>query len=157
MAYTQLLYQIVFSTKYRENVLTKPERDKLYAYMHGILKNKKCHVYIINGVENHVHIITHIHQTVAIADLVRTIKANSSKWIKDNDYFPDFIGWQTKYAAFSYSIEAKKNLINYVARQEEHHEKQSFEEETIKLLKKHKVEYNEKFLFPKKEKETPKE
>jgi REP element-mobilizing transposase RayT len=84
--YTQLLYQIVFSTKERNPVLAKPNRARLFRYISGILKNKNCHVYIINGVEDHIHILTHIHQSIAIADLVKDIKVASNLFINNKIY-----------------------------------------------------------------------
>ncbi len=109
--YTQLLYQIVYSTKNRKRTLSKENREALFKYIWGILKNKKCHLYRINGVEDHLHIVTHIHPMVALAPLVKDIKIASSSYIKDNKLFPNFGGWQEGYAAFTYSIDAKNNLI----------------------------------------------
>ena len=80
--YTQTLYQIVFSTKHRERTLTKENRPEVFKYIWGILKNKKCHLYRINGVEDHLHIVTHLHPSVALADLVKDIKVASSAYIK---------------------------------------------------------------------------
>ena len=81
--YTQILYQIVFRTKNSEPTLVEPDRENLYRYMGGILKNKKCHLYRIGGVENHIHIITHIHPSVALASLVKDLKLASSDYIKN--------------------------------------------------------------------------
>ncbi len=145
-SYTQTLYQIVFSTKYREKTMTKAERPELFAYIWGILKNKKCHLYRINGVEDHLHIITSIHPSIAVADLVKDIKLGASKFIKQKGIFKEFRGWQNGYAAFTYSQEAKHNLIEYVKRQEEHHKKQSAKEELVKLLEEHKIVFDEKYL-----------
>lgn len=85
--YTQIIYQIVFSTKNRLNTLSKDNRPKLFEYVIGILKNNKWHVYCINGVENHIHIVTHLHPTVALAWLVKDIKLASSSFIKDRSVF----------------------------------------------------------------------
>ncbi len=144
--YTQILYQIVFSTKKRERTLTKENRPELFKYIWGILKNKKCHLYRLNGVEDHLHIVTHLHPSVALADLIKDIKIASSDYIKGRRLFEHFGGWQDGYAAFTYSIEAKNNLIEYVINQEEHHKKKTFREELIDLLKEHRVEFDEKYL-----------
>ena len=85
--YTQSLYQIIFSTKRREPTLSKDNRPELFKYIWGILKNKKCHLYRINGVEDHIHIITHLHQSVALAILVKDIKIASSMFIKEQGLF----------------------------------------------------------------------
>ena len=144
--YTQILYQIVFSTKRRERTLTKENRPELFKYIWGILKNKKCHLYRINGVEDHLHIVTHIHPTVALASLVKDIKIASSGYIKEKGLFPDFDSWQEGYGAFTYSINAKNDLIEYVKSQEEHHKILTYREELIALLKEHEVEFEEKYL-----------
>jgi REP element-mobilizing transposase RayT len=144
--YTQLLYQIIFSTKNREKVLQKPGRPALFGYIAGILKNKKCHSYQINGVEDHLHIVTHIHPTVSVAGLVKDIKLASSKCIKRNRLFLDFNGWQTGYGAFTYAYQEKNQLVRYVINQEEHHKKVTFKEELIALLQEHGIEYDERYL-----------
>lgn len=144
--YTQILYQIVFSTKKRAPILHKENRQKLFEYIWGILKNKKCHLYRLNGVEDHLHIVTHLHPTVALASLVKDIKVASAAYIKEKSLFEHFDGWQDGYAAFTYSIEAKDNLINYVKNQEEHHKTKTFREELSDLLCEHGVEFDEKYL-----------
>jgi len=99
--YTQILYQIVFSTKNREACLIKDKREELYSYIWGIVKNKKCHLYRIGGVEDHIHIVTHLHQSIALADLVKDIKTASSNMIKAEKMFKGFSGWQIGYGAFT--------------------------------------------------------
>jgi putative transposase len=145
--YTQILYQIVFSTKDREPNLTKDNREELFKYIWGLLKNKKCHLYRINGVEDHLHIITHLHPSVSLASLLKDIKLSSSQYIKSNGLFKRFNGWQEGYGAFTYSIKEKDRLIEYVKNQEDHHKIMSYKEEFIELLKEHGIEFDEKFLF----------
>jgi putative transposase len=143
--YTQIIYQIVFSTKNRVNSL-QGNRNELFKYISGILKKKDCHLYQIGGVSDHIHIITHLHPSLALANLVKDIKIASSKFIKSQDIFPEFTSWQEGYAAFTYSIDAKDNLIRHVQNQEAHHKKVTFIDELKALLKKHNVEYDEKYL-----------
>lgn len=145
--YTQLLYQIVFSTKNRKPILVKDNREELFKYIWGILKNKRCHLYRVNGVEDHLHIITHIHPTIQVSTLVKDIKLGSSDYIKNNALFPQFDGWQEGYAGFTYAIKEKGRLIEYVKNQEEHHKKMTFKEELIELLREHEVDYEEKYLL----------
>ncbi|MBV6483658.1 MAG: hypothetical protein KFKLKKLM_00110 [Flavobacteriales bacterium] len=145
--YTQILYQIVFSTKHREQTLDANNRKELYQYIWGILKNKKCHLYQIGGIEDHVHIIIHLHPSVSLANLVKDIKLASSEFIKTNKLFKNFNGWQSGYVAFTYSIEAKENLINYVKNQEQHHKIKSFKDEYLEILKEHGIDYDEKYLL----------
>jgi len=97
--YTQILYQIVFSTKNREKALIKVNREKLNRYIWGILNNKKCVLYRINGVEDHIHLATHIHPTIAVSSLIKDIKVSSSIWMKEQGLFPAFTAWQKGYGA----------------------------------------------------------
>ena len=143
--YIQIIYQLIFSTKNRVNSL-QGIREELYKYIGGILNNKSCHLYQIGGVSDHIHIITHLHPSIALSDLVKDIKIASSKHIKAHELFPLFTNWQEGYAAFTYSVEAKDNLIRYVQNQEAHHRKQKFDEELKLLLKEHKVEYDKKYF-----------
>jgi len=145
--YTQILYQIVFSTKDRGCTMNKEHRKDFYKYTWGILQSKKCILYQMNGVEDHVHILTHLHPSIALADLVKDIKVAGSKYIKENNLFPTFDGWQDGYGGFTYSNDRKANLINYIKNQEEHHKTISFREEYIALLKEHNIEFDEKYLF----------
>ncbi len=145
--FTQLLYHIVFSTKNRERVLTKDNREKLFKYIWGVLKNNKCVLYRINGVEDHLHIITHIHPTVSVSSLIKDIKVSSSTWVKEEKVFSNFDSWQVGYGAFTYSIKEKEVLINYVKNQESHHKTISFRDEFIELLKEHEIDFDEKYLF----------
>lgn len=145
--YTQILYQLVFSTKNRERTLSKEHRQKLFKYIWGILENKKCHLYRINGVEDHLHILTHLHPSISLSDLIKDIKLASAKFIKEQNLFPSFNGWQDGYGAFTYSIGQKDALIFYIKNQEAHHSKISFREEYIELLKEHEIEFEEKFLL----------
>jgi len=143
--YTQILYHIVFSTKDRHQTLIESGQEKLYRYIWGILEKQNCHLYRINGVED--HILTHLHPSVALAELVKDIKVASSCFIKQENIFPHFTGWQDGYGGFTYSISAKDNLIEYIKNQKEHHKKVSFRDEYISLLKEHGIEFDEKYLF----------
>jgi len=145
--YTQILYQIVFSTKKRKPCLIKKNREKMYRHMWGTLKNKNCHLYRINGIEDHLHIVTHLHPTIAPSAMVKDLKLSSSSFINREHLFPAFDGWQNGYAAFTYSISEKNRLIEYVKNQEVHHKEMSFKEELIELLKEHKINYEEKYLL----------
>ena len=145
--YTQILYQIVFSTKNREKTMIESERQRLFAFITGVLKNKGCNLYRINGIEDHLHIASHIHPSIALADLVKDIKLAASDFIKEIKLFPDFSGWQTGYGAFTYSIRSKENLIRYIINQKEHHKKIAFREEYIKLLQENNIVFEERYLF----------
>lgn len=146
MSYTQIMYHIVFATKGREPTLTKDHREELFRYIRGIIKNSNGHLYRMNGVEDHIHILASLHPSVCLADLVKDIKTGSSKWIKEKNFFPAFSNWQDGYAAFSQSFEDKDALIEYIKNQEEHHRVHSFTEELIRRLDEAGIEYDPKYL-----------
>ncbi len=145
--YTQIIYQVVFSTKHRQMTLTADKRDDLYKYISGVLQNKKCHLYRIGGVEDHIHILFHLHPTVALSTLVKDIKMASSDYIKRNKIFLSFNGWQEGYGAFTYSIKEKDILIEYIKNQEAHHHKHTFMGEYLQLLSDNQINYDEKYVF----------
>jgi putative transposase len=144
--HTQILYQVVFSTKYRKPTLRKEDRPQLFKLIWGLLKNKRCHLYRINGVEDHIHIVFALHPSVSLASLVKDIKLSATVFIKKTGIYPGFGGWQEGYGAFTYAIEAKDNLIRYVKNQEVHHQKKTSKAEYIKMLKDHQIEYDEQYL-----------
>jgi len=145
--HSQILYQIVFATKNRENTLTQQNREILYRYIWGILNNKKCHLYRVGGIANHIHIVTHLHPSVSLSSLVKDIKIASAQHIKTHNLFEGFTGWQEGYGAFTYSIKEKDNLIEYVRDQERHHSTKTFREELIELLNEHQIDFKEEYLF----------
>jgi putative transposase len=145
--YTQIIYQIVFSTKNSEKVLSKDNRPRLFEYIEGILSNNKCHLYRINAAEDHIHIVSHLHPTVALALLIKDIKIASSVFIRDKALFKHFVGWQDGYGAFTYSINEKDELIEYVKNQEEHHKRVTFKEEYMGLLNENGIRFKEQYLL----------
>ena len=145
--FSQSYYHIVFSTKNRENVLLTDEKEKLFKYIWGIVKNKKCYLYRINGIENHIHLLINLHPSICLSDLVKLIKSSTSKWIKEDGIFPDFAGWQDGYGAFTVSHNDRDKVIQYIINQEEHHKKINFEHEFKTILDKLGIIYNEKYVF----------
>jgi len=146
--YTQIIYQIVFSTKYRERVLiSKENREVLFNYIAGILKRKNCHLYQINGVEDHIHILLHIHPSIALSALVKDVKIASSIFIKNQHLFDGFIAWQEGYGAFTYNIRDKEKMINYIKNQVQHHKVKTHREELTELLIENRVDFDEKYFL----------
>ncbi|GMQ25771.1 hypothetical protein Aoki45_24530 [Algoriphagus sp. oki45] len=145
--HTQLLYHFIFSTKHREPTIVPDQKKRLFAYLHQLLTNKNCHLYLINGMEDHLHILTHVHPTIAVSPLIKDIKLAADDFIKRENIFPKFKGWQDGYGAFSESIKEKDRLINYIKNQEEHHRKISYRDEYKALLKEHEIEFDEKYLL----------
>jgi putative transposase len=145
--YTQVYYHIVFSTKDRQPTLREDRREDLFRYIWGVLKNRQSHVYRINGKEDHVHILTSLHPSVSLADLVRDVKTGSSLWIKKERVFGMFANWQEGYAAFTHSRPDVNRLIEYIKGQEEHHRRTTFAEEYRKLLDEAGIEYDERYIL----------
>lgn len=145
--YRQIFYQIVFGTKNRKPTITKTYEEELYKYIWGIIKNKKCKLSRINGIEDHIHIMSDLHPSLCLSDYVKDIKVASSLWMKDGDKFPAFEGWQDGYGAFTYSVREKDNIINYIKDQKEHHKTETFYDEFKRLLIENGVEFDEKYLL----------
>jgi len=147
MSYKQIYYQIVFGTKERKPAITEAHCEELYKYIWGIIKNKNCHLYRINGVEDHIHIFSDLHPSIALADYIKDIKIASSIWMKDSRLFPGFKGWQEGYGAFTYSNKEKDIIINYVKNQKIHHKKENFHNEFKRLLEEHGIDFDERYLL----------
>jgi len=133
-SYRQNIYHIVFRTKESKRVITREKSEMLYAYIAAIIRNKNSHLYSINGTENHLHILTDIHPSIALADFMREIKASSSIWVSESGLFPAFNGWAEGYGSFTCSYRNLENLIAYIKNQAIHHKKKSFEEEYRNLI-----------------------
>jgi putative transposase len=145
--YTAISYHIVFSTKNRTPVLHRDRRQDLFRYIWGIIKNRDSHLYRIDGVEDHLHILTSLHPTVSLADFVKDIKTGSTLWIKENSVFNRFSHWQEGYAAFTCCKRDLDGLIEYIKRQAEHHRKTTFEEEYRKLLLDAGIQFDERYML----------
>jgi putative transposase len=145
--FTQLLYHIVFSTKERRPLIRAERSEEMFRYIWGINNNLDCHLYRINGVEDHVHLLTHIHPALALAKYVQTIKTSATAWIQKGSVFPHWVGWQDGYAAFTHSIGEKEPLTTYIKGQQEHHKKENFVDELKRLLEQAGIKYDEKYLL----------
>jgi putative transposase len=146
-SYRKLLYHIVFRTYKSQPIIKGNHVDELFAYISGIIKNKNCHLYRINGYENHIHILTDIHPSIALADFVREIKVSSSLWMKSSGLFPQFQGWGEGYGSFTCSHTDLGRLSEYIKGQQEHHRRKTFEEEYRKLLLESGISIDERY-FP---------
>ncbi len=145
--YRQIFYQIVFGTKDRKPAIVREHDEELYKYIYGIVKNKNCKLYRINGIEDHIHILSDLHPTVCLSDYVKDIKVASSLWMKESGKFPAFEAWQEGYGAFTYSVREKDMIINYIKNQKEHHKSESFYDEFKRLLIENEIEFDEKYLL----------
>ena len=145
--HTQICYHIVFSTKDRQPALLTDRREDLFRYIWGIFKNRDSHVYRINGTKDHLHLLTSLHPTVSLANLVKDVKTGSSQWIKDNRVFRTFSHWQDGYGAFTHSKREIPALIEYIKGQEDHHRRRTFAEEYRSLLEEAGVEFDERYML----------
>src|SRR5688500_1912186 len=103
-SHRQIIYQVVFGTKNRESVIPEDYCEELYGYIGGIIKNKNCKQHRINGVKDHIHILSYLHPSISLSDYIKDIKVASSMWMKGDGKFPDFRSWQDGYAALTYSV-----------------------------------------------------
>ena len=146
-SYRQILYHIIFRTKSGKRSLTQAHSKELFAYIMGIINNKNCFLYQINGIEDHLHILSDLHPSIALADYIRDIKTASSVWLKQNQHFANFEGWADGYGAFTYSWNDKDRIVQYIKNQQNHHKTETFDEEYRRLLTEHGIKIDERF-FP---------
>lgn len=147
--YSQLYIHIVFAVKARQNLISADWKEEVYKYITGIVTSKEQKLIAINGMPDHVHILIGLKPDKSISDLVRDIKANSSKFINDKNWINGKFEWQTGFGAFSYSHSQLTNVINYIRNQEEHHKTKTFKEEYIEFLKLFNVDFKNEYLFDK--------
>lgn len=138
---------MIFAVSGRANVIRNEWKDELYKYISGILRNKNQKLIAINGMTDHVHMLIGIKPDVSLSDIVRDIKANSSRFINEKRYGKGKFQWQEGFGAFSYSYSQIGVVERYIHKQEEHHKRKTFKEEYISYLKKYNVEYDERYIF----------
>lgn len=145
--YSQIYIHIVFAVKRRDNLISKKWKDELYKYITGIITNEGQKLLAINGMPDHIHILIGLKPTAVLSNIVRDIKANSSKFINDRKWIAGKFEWQQGFGAFSYSHSQLTNVINYIQNQEEHHKTKTFREEYIDLLKLYNIDFKNEFIF----------
>jgi putative transposase len=145
--YTDLLFHMVFSTKNRVPHIDQELKDDLHQYMGGIVKGIEGVPLIINGTEDHVHLLVVLPPKVAVSDAIRTIKANSSGWVHKKWPKRRQFAWQTGYGAFTVSQSKRASVMRYITDQEEHHKKMTFQEEFIRLLERHGIQYDSRYVW----------
>ncbi len=143
---TNLLYHLVFSTKGRVPLITDEIREPLYRYIGGIIRNQRGILLEIGGVADHVHLLARFPAGKSVSDMLRDVKSDSSEWINQERRHGRF-AWQTGYGAFTVSQSQVGAVRRYIDRQEDHHRHTSFKEELVGLLKKHEIEYDERYLW----------
>jgi putative transposase len=144
--YTNLLFHVVFSTKYRQPLIHDDLKSELHKYLGGLVRDKRGTLLEIGGVADHVHLIVKLRPDTSVSDLVQFIKANSSGWVNERAGQRQFF-WQVGYSAFTVSESQLPAVIEYVRTQEEHHRRMTYQEELLELLRRHHVEYDERYLW----------
>jgi len=144
----KILVHTVFSTKDRRPFLRDQAlREELHRYLGGILTNLDCQPIIVGGVEDHVHMLLALARTCTAAEMVKEVKRGSSLWIKTRNVDLHGFAWQNGYGIFSIGFSQIESVRNYIARQEEHHGKISFQDEFRQLLKRYEIEFDERYVW----------
>ena len=146
-SFTCLHYHLVFSTKNRLPAITADLQPRLYAYLGGILRSEKSILLAAGGTADHVDLLCSLSKELAVAEALRLLKANSSKWVHET--FPQHrsFAWQAGYGAFAVSSSHLDSVKRYIGRQAEHHRRWSFQEEFVAFLRKHRIEFKEQYLW----------
>jgi putative transposase len=145
--FTSLLTHAIFSTKDRQLSINAELKPQLFAYMGGIVREYTGTALMVNGTADHVHLLLRLPPSVSIAEAMRLLKTNSSRWVHEKWPSRSTFGWQTGYGAFSVSQSNVSAVLRYIANQEEHHRKVSFQEEFIAYLQRHEIEYDERYIW----------
>jgi REP element-mobilizing transposase RayT len=146
-SFVSLNCHAVFSTKNREPLLTESVQSRLYEYVGGTARHIGSTVLAIGGMPDHVHLLLSLGKQSPIADLIRDIKSNSSRWIHETFENLRGFAWQTGYGAFSVSCSNLDQVRGYIGQQVAHHRTRTFQEEFLTLLQRHNIEYDEQFLW----------
>jgi REP element-mobilizing transposase RayT len=146
-SFRQIYYHVIFGTKCRRPSISERHCDELYAYITGIIKSRRCKPLIVNGVEDHIHILSDLHPCTALADYVKEIKVAASIWMKGSARFPGFTGWQDGYGAFTYSMNERDRVYEYVSNQKEHHKNENSYDEYKRILLENGIEFDERYLL----------
>lgn len=145
--YTQIHVQLVFAVKYREGLIIEEYREAVEKYLCGIVSNNKSKPLAVYCNPDHVHLFFGLHPTVSISEMARLVKANSSKWINEKDWFEKPFSWQNGYGAFTYSKSHVGRVVKYILNQREHHRKQTFRDEFLELLDSNEIDFDLQYTF----------
>jgi REP-associated tyrosine transposase len=147
MSYVSSYFHCVFSTKERRPLIPPSLQERLWPFLGGIARRNEIKAIEIGGVPDHVHMLLSLPSTISIAKALQLVKGGSSKWVHDT--FPEhqLFSWQVKYGAFGVSVSLLDKTIQYIQNQAEHHRKMTFQEEFLALLRKHRIAYDERYLW----------
>ena len=146
-SYISLYVHYVFSTKERLPLILPELQNRLWAYIGGIARKNKMKALAVGGTEDHIHILLSLPATISISKAIQLIKGNSSKWIHETFEHARKFSWQEGYGAFSVNVSIVKETIRYIERQAEHHQHTSFRDEYIAFLKKHGIDYDDRYVW----------
>ena len=146
-SYHQIYLQTVFAVKYRNTVLEKSWQPKLQGVIGNLINETGCKTIIVNGVEDHMHCFLGLRPSVSVSELMKIVKAKSSKYINDHNLTGERFEWQEGYGVFSYRQRDVDIIYKYIQNQEEHHSKQTFREEYLGFLKEFEIGYDEQYIF----------
>ncbi len=146
-SFTNLLYHIVYSTKHRQPLIALNWQDNLHKYIGGIIRERDGIAIEIGGMPDHVHILAKLSPKRAIMDVLRDIKAGSSKWANESGHVRGRFEWQTGYGAFSVSHSQVSRVVEYIHTQAEHHRATTFQDEFLAMLRRHEIEFDMRYVF----------
>ena len=146
-SYTSIMVHYIFSTKNREKIITPDLETRLWPYMGGIARENNMKALNIGGMSDHAHVFLSLPSTLAVAKAIQLIKGGSSKWVSETFPTQRNFEWQEGYGAFSVSISHADETIAYINNQKEHHRTRTFQEEYLAFLKKHGIEYDERYVW----------
>lgn len=147
MSYVSSYYHCVFSTKERRPLIDPALQERLWPFLGGIARQNRMKAIEIGGVRDHVHLLVSLPATMCIAKALQLLKGGSSKWVHESLPEQWRFSWQAKYGAFGVSVSLLDKTLQYIRAQAEHHRKMTFQEEFIALLRKHRIEYDERYLW----------
>lgn len=145
--YSQIYFHLVFAVSGRKNAVSKSWKEELYKFITGVITNSNQKLMSINGMPDHIHILLSTKPDCNLSDLVRDIKANSSRWVNEKGFVTPKFKWQNGFGAFSVSKSQVSKVARYIENQEAHHTKKTFLQEYIEFLKAYEIEYKEAYLF----------
>ena len=143
MSAVSSIFHVVINTYRRQMTIPDETSEHMYRYIWSIIKSRNCRLYRINGTGNHIHMLIELSPTMSLSDLVRDIKQGSSKWAKQQVYFPQFSRWGKEYGAFSCSQRDKEAIVKYIINQREHHKSKSFDDEYRVIIEESGLEWND--------------
>ena len=145
--FSQIYIQTVFAVENRQSLITPDFQEDLYKYITGIVRNQGQKLIAINGMPDHVHILIGLKPAMALADLVREVKADSTNFVNEQRLVRGRFNWQEGYGAFSYGHSQLNTIIRYIQRQQQHHQKRSFKDEYMTLLRKFDIAFDDRYIF----------